>query len=129
MGLAVPVGRQPASRMHAFRGVTMDVHPCLSADYLNIDACTQRLYKYPLSQHIVAPPLSFLGFTTEISRGALAMAVIKRAVAVAALLSCASALPKQTRPFERRQDLPPADERAKGVVDTFRTAWDGYMHR
>lgn len=56
------------------------------------------------------------------------MAVIKRAVAVAALLSSASALPKQAKPFETRQNLPPADERAQGVIDTFRTAWEGYVH-
>ncbi|KAJ4360898.1 Mannosyl-oligosaccharide alpha-1,2-mannosidase 1B [Didymosphaeria variabile] len=54
------------------------------------------------------------------------MAVIKRAVAVAVLLSGASALPRQTKPYVKRQDLPPADERAQGVVDTFRTAWEGY---
>ncbi|KAF2449983.1 glycoside hydrolase family 47 protein [Karstenula rhodostoma CBS 690.94] len=54
------------------------------------------------------------------------MVVIKRAVAVATLLSSASALPRQTKPYEKRQDLPPADERAQGVIDTFRTAWEGY---
>ena len=54
------------------------------------------------------------------------MAVIKRAVAGAALLSGAFALPRQTR-FEQRQDLPSADERTQGVVDAFRTAWEGYV--
>lgn len=55
------------------------------------------------------------------------MAVIKRAVAVAALLSGTCALPRQTGPFQKRQDLPPADERAQGVVEAFRTAWEGYV--
>ncbi|KAJ4304768.1 maturation of Asn-linked oligosaccharides protein [Kalmusia sp. IMI 367209] len=54
------------------------------------------------------------------------MARVKLAVAGAALLSGASALPRDTRAFQKRQDLPPAEERAQGVVDTFRTAWEGY---
>lgn len=54
------------------------------------------------------------------------MVAIKRAVAVTALLSSASAFPRYN-PYEKRQDLPPTDERAQAVVETFRTAWEGYV--
>jgi mannosyl-oligosaccharide alpha-1,2-mannosidase len=35
-------------------------------------------------------------------------------------------LPKNLKAHGRRNDLPPAEERAQAVVDTFRTAWAGY---
>jgi len=47
-------------------------------------------------------------------------------VAAAALLWEASALPRKLDGVDRRQDLPPAEERAQAVVDAFRTAWAGY---
>ena len=54
------------------------------------------------------------------------MVKTKCAVALAALLSGASALPWKGQPYRKRDDLPPAEERAQTVVDAFRTAWDGY---
>ena len=34
--------------------------------------------------------------------------------------------PRNLKAFGKRNDLPPAEERAQAVVDTFRTAWAGY---
>jgi mannosyl-oligosaccharide alpha-1,2-mannosidase len=35
-------------------------------------------------------------------------------------------VPKNLKAHGKRNDLPPAEERAQAVVDTFRTAWTGY---
>jgi hypothetical protein len=35
-------------------------------------------------------------------------------------------IPRELKAFGKRNDLPPAEERAQAVVDTFRTAWAGY---
>lgn len=54
------------------------------------------------------------------------MAKMKCAVALTAVLSGALALPRNTQPYQSKQDLPPAEERTEAVVDAFRTAWEGY---
>jgi len=35
-------------------------------------------------------------------------------------------IPRDLEAFGKRNNLPPAEERAQAVVDTFRTAWAGY---
>ncbi|KAF2680367.1 glycoside hydrolase family 47 protein [Lentithecium fluviatile CBS 122367] len=58
------------------------------------------------------------------------MARITAAVILTALCSGIVALPKNIpidlKAHGKRADLPPAEERAQAVVDTFRTAWAGY---
>ncbi|KAF1968249.1 mannosyl-oligosaccharide 1,2-alpha-mannosidase precursor [Bimuria novae-zelandiae CBS 107.79] len=54
------------------------------------------------------------------------MVRIKRVVAVAVLLSGASALPRRRKLYHRQEELPPAEERTQAVIGAFRTAWDGY---
>jgi mannosyl-oligosaccharide alpha-1,2-mannosidase len=58
------------------------------------------------------------------------MARITSAIVLIASFWGALALPKnsprQLKGFAKRVDLPPAEDRAQAVVDTFRTAWEGY---
>jgi mannosyl-oligosaccharide alpha-1,2-mannosidase len=42
------------------------------------------------------------------------------------VLSLPQNVPKNLKAHGRRNDLPPAEERAQAVVNTFRTAWTGY---
>lgn len=58
------------------------------------------------------------------------MARLNAALALAALVATAFALPKHAaadvKGYPKRADLPPSEERAQAVIDTFRIAWDGY---
>ena len=54
------------------------------------------------------------------------MARIKSVIALGALLPVAFALPRNANGYGKRDDLPPAEERAQAVVNTFRIAWEGY---
>jgi mannosyl-oligosaccharide alpha-1,2-mannosidase len=58
------------------------------------------------------------------------MARITATILLTAFFSGSFALPRNVpldlKAHVRRDDLPPAEERAQAVVDTFRTAWVGY---